>query len=89
MILEAFQQNKPVLTSNIPPMSEIIDNNKTGFLIDPNNAGDWAEKIILLIKEPEISNKMGKEGNNDLKIKYNQKLFYEKIIKMYNDILLK
>ena len=89
VILEAFQQNKPVLTSNIPPMSEIIDNNKTGFLIDPNNAKDWAEKIILLIKEPEISNKMGKEGNNDLKIKYNQKLFYEEITRMYNNILLK
>tara|TARA_B110001454_G_scaffold81590_1_gene78591 strand:- start:2209 stop:3387 length:1179 start_codon:yes stop_codon:yes gene_type:complete len=89
VMLEAFQQNKPVLTSNIPPMSDIIQNKKTGFLINPNNEKDWAEKIISLIKEPEISDKMGNEGNHILKTKYNQELFYERIIKMYNDILLK
>jgi glycosyltransferase involved in cell wall biosynthesis len=70
-------------------MSDIIQDKKTGFLINPNNEKDWAEKIISLIKEPEISDKIGKEGNHILKTKYNQELFYKRIIKMYNDILLK
>ena len=37
VILEAFSQNKPVLVSDIPPMSDIIQNNKTGLIIDPHN----------------------------------------------------
>jgi len=32
---------------------------------------------------------MGKAGNNELKTKYSQELFYERIIKMYNVVLSK
>ena len=85
VMLESFQQNRPVITSNIPPMSDIIENNKTGFLINPNDEKEWAEKIISIIKDPEISNKMGREGNKVLKEKYNQELFYKNLLKMYNE----
>ena len=89
VILESWQQNRPVLASNIPPMSDIIEHNKTGLIIDPNNEKQWAEKIIQLIKNPNISDEMGKAGNKILKIKYNQGLFYENLLKMYDDVLSK
>jgi glycosyltransferase involved in cell wall biosynthesis len=85
VMLESFQQNRPVITSNIPPMSDIVEDNKTGFLINPNDEKKWAEKIISIIKDPEISNKMGMKGNKVLKEKYNQELFYKNILKMYNE----
>jgi|TARA_B110000438_G_scaffold302780_1_gene361583 glycosyltransferase involved in cell wall biosynthesis len=89
VILESWQQNRPVLVSNIPPMSDIIEYGKTGLIIDPNDEKKWAEKIIKLIKNPNISDEMGKTGNKLLKIKYNQELFYKKLIGMYDDILSK
>ena len=89
VILEAFSQNKPVITSDIPPMSDIIQHEKTGLVIDPYDEKQWAEKIIQLIKNPNISDEMGKAGNKVLKRKYNQELFYENLIKMYDDILSK
>ena len=89
VILESWQQNRPVLVSNIPPMSDIIEYGKTGLIIDPNDEKKWAEKIIQLIKNPNISDEMGKAGNKVLKIKYNQELFYENLIKMYSDVLSK
>lgn len=87
VMLEAWQQNRPVLTSNIPPMSKIIENNKTGFVIDPYDEKQWAEKIIQLINHPNKSDEMGREGNKVLKINYNQELFYKGIVKMYQDVL--
>ena len=89
VILEAFQQKRPVIVSDIPPMSDIVENNKTGLIIDPHDERRWAKSIIHLIKNPSISDEMGKAGNQVLKAKYNQKLFYERIIKMYNDVLTK
>ena len=86
VILEAFAQNRPVLVSDIPPMSDIVENQKTGYLIDPHDEKKWAEKIIQLIKEPELSNKMGEEGYKVLKEKYNQEIFYQKLISMYQTI---
>jgi len=87
VMLESFQQKRPVIVSNIPPMSDIIQHNKTGLTIDPHDENKWAEKIIQLINNPNISDKMGKEGNQILKTKYNQELFYERLIKMYKDVL--
>jgi len=87
VMLEAFQQKRPVIVSNIPPMSDIIENNKTGLVIDPHDEKQWAQSIIQLINNPNISDEMGKNGNQILKTKYNEKLFYERIIKMYNDTL--
>jgi len=86
-MLESFQQNRPVIVSNIPPMSDIIQHNKTGLVIDPHDENKWAEKIIHLVKNPEMSDEMGKEGNKILKEKYNQELFYKRLIRMYNDVL--
>ncbi len=83
VMLESFQQNRPVLVSNIPPMSDIVENNKTGLIIDPYDEEKWTEAIIWLIKNPQESELMGKNGNEVLKKKYNQESFYENIIKMY------
>ena len=89
VMLESFQQKRPVLVSDIPPMSDIIQNNKTGLVIDPHDEKRWADAIIQLIKNPSLSDEMGKVGNQVLKAEYNQELFYERILKMYNDVLSK
>ena len=70
-------------------MSDIVENNKTGLVIDPHDEKKWAESIIQLIKNPSLSDEMGKAGNQVLKAKYNQELFYERLLKMYNSVLTK
>ena len=87
VILEAFSQKKPVLVSNILPMSEIINHKETGFVLNPNDENMWAEKILRLVKNPRESQKMGENAIQDLKTRYNQEIFYKRIIKMYKDAL--
>jgi len=87
VILESFQQKRPVLVSDISPMSDIVENNKTGLVVDPHDEKKWADAIIWLIKNPQESQIMGVKGNKTLRAKYSQELFYEKILKMYHDIL--
>ena len=87
VILESFQQKRPVIVSNIPPMSDIVESEKTGLVLDPHDEKKWAEAIIRIIKNPQVSETMGEKGNQILKSNYSQKLFYENIIKMYNGVL--
>jgi glycosyltransferase involved in cell wall biosynthesis len=89
VILEAFSQEKPVLVSNVRPMSDIINHKETGFVLDPNDENQWAEHILKLIKNPQESERMGKKANKIYKQKYNQELFYENLVHMYNDVLSK
>jgi len=46
-----------------------------------------SENLKILAKNPQESKRMGKNGNELLKTKYNQDLMYEKVMKMYNDVL--
>jgi len=85
VILEAFSKSKPVVVSNVRPMSDIISNNETGYVLDPHDEKEWANKILELVKNPEISEKMGIKGKEVLEKEYNIKKMYEKIIQMYEN----
>ena len=89
VILEAFQQKRPVLVSNMPPMSDIVKDNKTGYVLNPENEEEWAKKIIHLINHQKDSTTMGENGYLDFKENYNLELFYNNIIKMYNSTFQK
>jgi len=85
VILEAFAQNKPVIVSDLRPMSDIVFHEQTGFILNPNNAEDWSSHMLKLIEDPEKSEIMGKNGNKVLKEKYNPDLMYQRIVKMYEN----
>ena len=87
VILEAFSQNRPVLVSNIAPMSDIVSHGETGFVLNPNDEDEWAEHIMKLIDNNQKSDIMGKNGNRILETKYNQNIMFEKLIEMYNNLV--
>jgi len=89
VILEAFSQAKPVLVSNLRPMSEIVEHKNTGYVIDPQNETKWADHILNLIKNPDESKRMGNNGLSALETKYGRNRMYNKILEMYNDVLQK
>jgi len=60
--VEAMMANKPVIASNHGGLSEIILNNKTGFLVNPNDENQLLEAISKLIKNPSLRIEFGKNG---------------------------
>ena len=60
-LLEAQLMEKPVIATNVGGIPELMNNGKTGFLIEKNNSKDLEGKILLILKEI-TSQKMGSEG---------------------------
>lgn len=87
VILEAFSLNRPVIVSNVKPLSEIIDNNVDGLVIDSKDEKKWAEAMIQLISHPEIALRMGVNGNKKLQGKYTQKNMISGIETMYEKVV--
>src|SRR6185312_6443262 len=83
VILEAFSQRKPVLVSNIRPMSDVISDGKNGFVLDPYDEKSWAGHLLKLIKNPSQVLEMGREGSKLLADSFNQDLMFSKILEMY------
>jgi glycosyltransferase involved in cell wall biosynthesis len=59
--IEAMRAGLPV-TTDIGLLPEMIIDGETGFLIPPNEPGILAEKINILIKNPDLRNTMGMKG---------------------------
>jgi glycosyltransferase involved in cell wall biosynthesis len=68
-------------------MSDIVQNNETGFVLDPHDEKAWAESIIKILQNPDLADKMGEKGKNVLDTKYTMDSMYEKLEKMYNEVL--
>lgn len=60
--IEAMMAKKPVVAANHGGLTEIVVNNETGFLVEPNNKNDLQEALEKLINNPELRKTFGENG---------------------------
>jgi glycosyltransferase involved in cell wall biosynthesis len=60
--IEAMALEKPFVNTNYPWAKEIVEDGETGFLIDPKSHVAFAEKINLLLTNPELAVRMAKKA---------------------------
>jgi glycosyltransferase involved in cell wall biosynthesis len=68
----------PVVAFDGGGISEIIENNNTGFLINKYNLPDFISKVDLLISNPSIRKKMKISAKARIKNKFSKKRYLEK-----------
>lgn len=79
VIIEAWARKKPVITSNIPSLSEIVKKTKGGLIFKLNNSANLNQKISKLLKNPKLANQLGKNGYNYVKNNYTWDIVGNKI----------
>ncbi|MDR2337387.1 MAG: glycosyltransferase [Deltaproteobacteria bacterium] len=63
VLVEAMSAKCPVIACNCQSSpNEIIEDNKSGFLIAVNNVNELAQNILLLLTRPELQQKFREEG---------------------------
>ena len=60
VITEALWKGKPVVAANVGGIPLQVDNRRTGYLI--GDVSECAERVIHLLKDSKIANKMGNSG---------------------------
>ena len=86
--LEAMSQGAIVLGSNSGGMSEIIEDNKSGFLIEPHNASGLAVKIgqILQLSEEEKLS-ISQNAKQRIKNEFSMETIMEQQISYYKEVI--
>ena len=60
--LEANACGKPVIGGDSGGVSDAILDGVTGFLVDPLDVDGVAEKLILLLEDPDLARRLGQQG---------------------------
>lgn len=66
VLAEAMLKSKPVVAFNMTSNPEVVQENKTGFLVDFPNLEEFAEKVASLIENEELRLKMGQTGKESI-----------------------
>lgn len=53
-LLEAMSMRVPAVCYDVDGISEVITNNKTGFLVQPSDINTFADKLKVLLKHPQL-----------------------------------
>ena len=87
VIIEAFAMCKPVIASNIKALTEVISNDRDGFLISPDDVEAWATKMCYLLSNAQVCKVMGTNGRTKAERKFNLELISGEIEQLYSDII--
>jgi glycosyltransferase involved in cell wall biosynthesis len=88
--IEAMGFGLPVISSKEGAISETVEDGVNGFIIDPKSPEDIADKISILVNNPDLRQKMGIKGREIFKSKYSLEAYARNLdcaIMYFGDIL--
>lgn len=81
--VEAAASSRATLGTRIPGLSDAIKENETGLLVPPEDIDALAEKMALLLSDPALREKLGRNG-----YAWAQNFTWEKVAKIQEDFYL-
>ena len=79
VLLEAMACGKPVISSMVGGIPEVVLHGKTGILVPPRNTQELATNIIKLLSANKLAKEMGQYGRKLAEDKFD----WDKIVKTY------
>ncbi|NDB37383.1 MAG: glycosyltransferase family 1 protein [Actinobacteria bacterium] len=82
ILTEAMAAGVPIVASNIPAFSQLLEDGKYGLLFESENASDLADKLIRILKDKELAAKYSESGLN-YSARFDWKQVGEEIMNVY------
>jgi colanic acid/amylovoran biosynthesis glycosyltransferase len=84
-ILEASGAGLPVISTFHAGIPDVIDNNKTGFLVPEHDVEEMTNAMLKLLNDPALAKEMGERGKKNISLNYNMKRHLENINKLIQE----
>jgi len=83
---EALASGKPLVGSNIGGISVQIKHGWNGYLVEPGNEKQLAEKIFYLIEDREVRKRMGRNSRKLAEEEFDWSIITKKYLKVYKEL---
>lgn len=89
VLLEAMVLGKPVVATKVGGIVDVVKEGETGILVPPRDPIALAKAVITLLKDEELTRKMGKAGKERIDERFTAKRMVEKIGQVYDELIEK
>lgn len=79
-LFEYMATQKPIISSDLPVIREILSHNENALLVKPEDMGAWLKVINTLQNDTDLGEKLGKQALDDLTNHYTWEKRAEKIL---------
>lgn len=86
VVLEAMAARLPVIASSVGSIPEVVENEKTGYLIKPNSTGSLYRAMEHLLRCPDQMRGMGKRGFEKVCREFTSKKMIQEYVAIYNSL---
>jgi len=86
VVLEGLAAGKPIIVSNVGGIKDVIQNGYNGFIVEPKNPEQIAEKISELLNNTHLRAKFS-ENALDTSKKYDWNVIVEKYVEIFRELM--
>ncbi|NLV16848.1 MAG: glycosyltransferase family 4 protein [Syntrophomonadaceae bacterium] len=86
-MFEYMMAGIPVIASNLPYETEIINKYRCGICVDPYHPEQIAEAMNWVLNNPEQAEEMGRNGRYAIENEFNWATEEKKLLALYNELL--
>ncbi|KNF09179.1 glycosyltransferase [Gottschalkia purinilytica] len=87
VILEGALLKKPIVSSNVGGIKDLVSDEYTGFLFEPGEYDDFAEKLNILINDNKLIHEQGENLYSKVCNQYSSESMSRNHVKIYDEIL--
>jgi glycosyltransferase involved in cell wall biosynthesis len=86
-VVEAQMSKTPVIGTNIGAVPELIEDGKTGFLVEPGNSVQLADKISVILNNPGSASSLTNAAFDSAVQNFTVSQMVEKTLAVYDELL--
>ena len=87
VIMEAFAQGLPVVSTHHAGIPEVVKDGESGFLVPERDVHALADRLIRLIDRPELRSAMGRKGREFVEEHYDIEKLNDRLVRIYRQLL--
>jgi len=87
VLLEAMAMSRPIVATRVGGIPEIIEHERNGILVDPDDVEQFANAISLLLQRPDWANDMGNRAYQDVTERFDWSVIIQDYIEEYAAML--
>jgi len=86
-ILEAMAAGLPVVATQVGGNSEMVEHERSGFLVDNEDSESAGQRILELLRAPDLRPKMGDAGREIVESRFTSTTMVNRMIDLYDSLL--
>lgn len=87
VVIEAMASSLPVVISRIPPLTELVEDGVTGFLVQPNSPVDFGQKVARLLDRPVEAKRLGENGREMVRRRFSASRMADETLGLYTTLV--